>query len=131
MWNISFFPGHMSNYIWNNMTESKLYLWLKLMFNKHYCFIPLQINGHRNVCLLIICFFYCELVTFSSFYKLFVLKHYINSINSYFGRDFSNCCSHLYGGKLKQCFGHCILLPSSGVPCLSGHRNDSTREIIF
>ena len=30
-----------------------------------------------------------------------------------------------------QCFGHCILQPSSGVPCLSGHRNDSTWEIIF
>ena len=31
----------------------------------------------------------------------------------------------------SQRFGCCILRPSSGVPCLSGHRNDSTREIIF
>ena len=32
---------------------------------------------------------------------------------------------------VTQCFGHCIHWPSSGVPCLSGQRNDSTREIIF
>ena len=31
----------------------------------------------------------------------------------------------------SQHFGRCILRPSSGVPCLSGHRNDSTWEIIF
>ena len=30
-----------------------------------------------------------------------------------------------------QGFGRCILWPSSGVPCLSGHRNNSTWEIIF
>ena len=30
-----------------------------------------------------------------------------------------------------QNFGRCILRPSTGVPCLSGHRNDSTREVIF
>ena len=35
------------------------------------------------------------------------------------------------GGKLKQCFSHCILQPSSGILCLSGHRNDSAWEIIF
>ena len=29
----------------------------------------------------------------------------------------------------SQCFGCCILQPSSGVPCLSGNRNDSTWEI--
>ena len=28
-------------------------------------------------------------------------------------------------------FGRCILRPSSGVPCLSGHRNNSNRKIIF
>ena len=38
---------------------------------------------------------------------------------------------HLYWGELKQCFGRSILWPSLGVPCFSGHRNDSTREIIF
>ena len=32
---------------------------------------------------------------------------------------------------VTQYFGHCILQPSSGVPCLSKHRNDSTRKIIF
>ena len=31
----------------------------------------------------------------------------------------------------SQRFGRCIHRPSSGVPCLSGHRNDSTWEIIF
>ena len=31
----------------------------------------------------------------------------------------------------SQRFGHFILQPSSGVSCLSGHRNDSTWEIIF
>ena len=30
-----------------------------------------------------------------------------------------------------QCFSHCILQSSSGVLCLSGHKNDSTWEIIF
>ena len=30
-----------------------------------------------------------------------------------------------------QRFGHCILWPSLGVPCLSEYRNDSTWEIIF
>ena len=30
-----------------------------------------------------------------------------------------------------QCFGRCILWLSSDVPCLSGHKNDSTWEIFF
>ena len=32
---------------------------------------------------------------------------------------------------VTQRFGRCVLQPSSGDPCLSGHRNDSTWEIIF
>ena len=32
---------------------------------------------------------------------------------------------------VMQCFGCCILQPSSGIPCLSGHRNNSTWWIIF
>ena len=30
-----------------------------------------------------------------------------------------------------QRFGRCISRPSTSVPCLSGHRDDSTRKIIF
>ena len=44
---------------------------------------------------------------------------------------FSGCCPHLYCGKLEHNDGCSILWPSSSVPCLSGHRNNSTWEIIF
>ena len=43
-----------------------------------------------------------------------------------FGRS-----SYLLLLVLTQPFGRCILRLSSGVPCLSGHRNDSTGEIIL
>ena len=32
---------------------------------------------------------------------------------------------------VTQCFSRCILQPFSDAPCLSGHKNDSTWEIIF
>ena len=45
----------------------------------------------------------------------------------YFVYDFSDCCPHLHCCY----FQHNVSTAVSGVTCLSGHRNDSTWEIIF
>ena len=46
-------------------------------------------------------------------------------------RVFGLLSSSLLGFFFSQRFVRCILRPSSGVPCLSGHRNDLTWEIIL
>ena len=43
----------------------------------------------------------------------------------------SDCCSPSLSSVVTQRLGCCILRLSSGVSCLSGHRNDSTKEIIL
>ena len=48
----------------------------------------------------------------------------------FIGKSFRTIVFVFIGG-FSQRFGRCIIRPSSGVSCLSGHRNDSTREIIF
>ena len=48
----------------------------------------------------------------------------------FYQQGFSDYCLCLYC-FFSQRFGRCILRPSSGVSCLSGHRNDSTWEYIF
>ena len=49
----------------------------------------------------------------------------------YFVLIFGQLSSSLLLLVVTQHFGHNILHPSSGVPCLSGYGNDSTWEIIF
>ena len=56
---------------------------------------------------------------------------YLKNVSFQYLHDFSDLSSSLLLLVETQCFSCCILWPFSGLPYLSGHRNDSTWEIIF